>query len=337
MRPPIMESAMAEQPVTVFTPPRQPASNPSPATVTRADAPVRSAAQVDGTQSSPASTPAQRLWSEQRQRADEMHGYVDPATHAIVRQPDGQLVVKPRADGGAPEPGQPSRPQPTEAGPATVGADGKLHVGDYALSPEDIRGLLERKSAEDSRAANTPATADGFTLDLPADFELPPGTDGWAWDLNSPHTAALLGRAKEFAFAHGLDQPAFSGMLGLYAASQIAEERKFNEAKAAEVGKLGSNAAGRVDAVNTFLESQVGSELAGELRRTMVTAGQVKAYERIMRNFIGQGVSGNPGASRDGASSQPQRMSDEEYSKLSYHERISYAKKFQAQSNGSRK
>ena len=158
---------------------------------------------------------------------------------------------------------------------------------------------------------------------------MPPGTDGWAWDLENPHSAAQLGTLKQWAHANHLDQPAFSQLLSIYAGHQIAEERRFNAAKAAEVRKLGSNAAGRVDAVNTFLESQLGSELAGELRRTMITASQVRAYEVILRNFISQRVGGNPGGARDGAHAGPEKMSDADYNKLSYHEKLQYSAGFQ--------
>ena len=69
----------------------------------------------------------------------------------------------------------------------------------------------------------------------------------------------------------------------------------------------------------------------------MVTARSVEAYEKLMRNYISQGIGGNPAGARDGASSQPERMSDEQYNALSYHEKLSYAQRFQAQSNGSRR
>jgi hypothetical protein len=223
------------------------------------------------------------------------------------------------------------QPQP---GPASV-ADGKLRVGDLSLSADDIKSIMAEKAQRDSRAANTPKDAAGFDLSLPADFVLPPGVAEWKWDTETPTTAATLGAAKNFAFEHGLDQPAFSKLLALYASHEIAEQNRFNAARAAEVGKLGTNAAARIDSVNVFLESQVGSELAGELRRTMVTSGQVKAYEKLMRNFSSQGVSGNPAAARDGAGAGPERVSDEAYNKMSYAERQAYAARFdQRQFNG---
>jgi hypothetical protein len=329
---------MAEQ-VSVFTPPKAPATNAAPAVVEHRTEPVKSAAQIAGTQSHEPVTPAQRLWSEQRARADEMLGVVDPATHAIVREADGRLAVKPRADGGrsdtpAPDGGQ-QRPQP-QVGDARV-ADGRLVVGDVELTADQVKGLMAEKAARDSRAATMPKDAGGYSLDLPEGFELPPGTDEWKWNLEDPTSAALLGQAKEWAFAHQIDGPAFSKLLGLYASNQIADQQRFDQARKAEVAKLGPNISVRVDSVNTWLEAQVGSTLAHALRQTMVTARSVEAYEKLMRSFISQGVSGSPGRGRDGAASQPERMSDSDYSKLSYHEKQEYAARFQQQSNGSRR
>jgi hypothetical protein len=143
-----------------------------------------------------------------------------------------------------------------------------------------------------------------------------------------PVSGPLIGMAKEFAHKHGIDQDGFSKMMGLFASYQLNEERRFKEAQAAEVQKLGSNAPGRIDAIATFLESQVGSELAGALRRSMFTAQQVTAYERLMRNFVSQGVGGRPAGGRDGAGSQPERATEEQISRMSYSERQAYAAKF---------
>jgi hypothetical protein len=135
---------------------------------------------------------------------------------------------------------------------------------------------------------------------------------------------------QEFAFAHGLDQSGFSKMLAIYANRQLAEAAHFNQARRAEIEKLGSAAAARVDAMNMFLESQLGSELAGALRKTMFTADSVRAVERLMRNYVSQGVYASPGAARDGAHGRgPEKLSDEAYGKLSYHQKIQYAEDYQ--------
>jgi hypothetical protein len=325
---------MAEQPgISVFTPPKSAPANTAPAQVERNTAPVRSATSADGVQSSPASSPAERLWAEQRARTVAADVWQrDDVT--ITKNADGVLSVKPR-DGGAPavpdagaRPGQPGQqPQP---GDARV-ADGRLVLGDVELTTAQAKELMAEKAARDSRAATMPKDAAGYSLDLPEGFELPPDVSGWTWNLEDPVSSALLGQAKQFAFEHQLDGPAFSKMLGLYASNQLADQQRFDQARKAEIAKLGPNVSVRVDSVNTWLESQVGSTLAHALRQTMVTARSVEAYEKLMRSFVSQGVSGSPGAGRDGASSQPARMSDADYNGLSYHEKLSYAQKFQAQ------
>jgi hypothetical protein len=324
------------EPVTVFTPPKNPVVNQAPATPTRRDTPVNPAT-ASVVQSSPLQSEPEKRWAADRAKAAEGDPWqADPSRTMMVKDADGTVRAVPRTDAGVngvpPDAGR--QPQP---GSAAVGTDGRLVVGDLSLSADDIKSILAEKAARDSRAANTPKYAASYTLDLPRDFELPPGASEWKWDLENPTSAAQLGALKEWAFAHQLDQPALSKLLGIYAGHKIAEQQRFDAAKKAEVDKLGSAAPTRIDAVNTWLHAMVGSDLAHELRRTMVTAGQVKAYEQLMRSFVSQGVSGNPGAARDGAGSRgPERASQAEYDAMSYSEKQAYAARFdQRQFGGS--
>jgi hypothetical protein len=233
---------MVEQPgISVFTPPKASFQNSAPAQPVRTSAPVQPATSPVVT-SSPLQSEPEKRWASMRSAAIEGDPWqADPARTMMVKDVDGTVRAVPRTDGGVngvPQPeGQP-QPQP---GPAAVDTDGRLAIGDLRLSETDIRGLLERKGIEDSRRAQMPKDAASFGLDLPSDFEMPPGVAEWQWNLQDPVSAAMLGQAKEFAFAHGLDQPAFSKLLGLYVSNQIAEGQRFEAAKAAEVGKLGSN------------------------------------------------------------------------------------------------
>jgi hypothetical protein len=324
---------MPEQ-VTVFTPPKSPPVNPAPAVVERNTAPVKTATSAT-VQSSPDITPAQARWKADQDALVKADPWRDPNV-ALVKDPvTGVITARPRTDGGVNGVPQPDgQPQPQDdPGPAAVGADGKLRIGDLALSADDIKSLLAEKAERDSRAANAPSDASGYVLDLPKDFELPPGTE-FQWDLDAPHAAAQLGALKQWAFANHLDQSSFGQLLSIYAGHQIAEQRRLNEARAGEISKLGSNAAARVDAVSTFLEAKLGHELAGALRASLFTAGSIKALEQLIRVFVNQGVGGSPGAHRDGASSQPPRISDDEYSKLSYFEKQQYAQHFQQNGGG---
>jgi hypothetical protein len=320
--------------VTIFSPPKSPAVNTSPAVVERNTAPVHDVRAVTGTVSSPTVTPAQERWVAQQDAITRADPWSDPNV-VITKDAAGVVTARQRTDGGTngtPMPDAGAQPQPGQQ-PAV--ADGKVRIGELELSEADLRGLMERKSLEESRRAQMPATPGDYSLDLSPDFQYPPGIDGWAFDTQNPTTAALLGAAKEFAHTHGLDQPAFSKLLGLYASHEIAEQGRFAAAKAAELAKLGSNAVGRIDAVTTFLESQVGSDLTKALRLTMHTAKSVEAVERIMRNFTSQGVGGSPGAGRDAAHGQPSRVSDADYARMSYSEKQEYAARFdQRQFNG---
>jgi hypothetical protein len=160
---------------------------------------------------------------------------------------------------------------------------------------------------------------------------LPAGAQ-WTWDTADP---TLVGAARQFANEAGLSQEGFSKLLGIYAASRLGEDQRFASAKQAEIGKLGVNAPTRVDAVNVWLEAQLGQDLAAALRTTMLTAKSVEAYEGLIRRFVSQGVSGNPSAGRDGAPREPAKLSDSDYAKLTFAEKSQYAQQFdQSRFNG---
>jgi hypothetical protein len=157
---------------------------------------------------------------------------------------------------------------------------------------------------------------------------LPDGVKEFQFHLDDPTSAAILGQAKQFAFENGLDQAGFSKMMGLFASHQLNEQAKFNAVQKAELEKLGPNAAIRVDSVARWLEATAGTQYADALRRTLFTADQIKGIENIMRSFSGQGVHGNVGAARDGGPETPGKLSDEDYGRLSYHEKLVYAESF---------
>jgi hypothetical protein len=181
---------MVDQPqVSLFVPPKP--ANPQPAAPVHHTSHVRDARIVDGTRSNPPMSEPERRWKADFDEITRSDPWRDPSI-IISKNPDGTLSTRPRTGTGTtsgapadsstpPQPGEPPQPQP---GPASV-SDGKLIVGDLTLSADDIRGLMERKSLEDSRRANTPATAADFTLDLPSDFVLPAGSgiSEWKWDL----------------------------------------------------------------------------------------------------------------------------------------------------------
>jgi hypothetical protein len=314
---------MAEQPVTVFTPPREPARNTQPAAPARTSTPVQSA--TAGTVvSSPLQSEPEKRWAAEREAIKAADPWQQPPEKiAMIKGPDGVVRAYQRDSQGAPVPDAGGQ----QPGAPSV-ADGKLVLGDLQLTADQAKELMAEKAARDSRTASMPERAQDYALDLPSNFELPAGITEWKWNTEDPVSASLLGQAKMLAHELQLDQPAFSKLLGLHAAYQIADEQRFTEAKKAELAKLGPNAATRVDAIGTWLESQLGSKLATALRRSTFTAEQVHAYERLMRAFVSQGVTGNVGAGRDGGGAGPERVSQADYDRMSYTEKQAYAARF---------
>jgi hypothetical protein len=188
------------------------------------------------------------------------------------------------------------------------------------------------EAADISRKASLPPAAD-YKFEFAKDFQLPVGVE-WSWDTVDAQTNTAV---RQWAHANGISQESLSQLLGLYASDRIGEGQRIATAKAAELGKLGPNANTRVDAIGTWLEAMTGED--AKAFRTVLAqapmASTVKMFETLMRSFISQGVTGNPGASRDGAGSQPEKISDAEYAKLTYAEKQAYAAKFdQSRFNG---
>jgi hypothetical protein len=311
---------MAEPAVT----PAAPTPNLAPAV------PVHVPNAAPGTvQSNPDITPWQERWQADQDAITRERPWSDPNMLLQKDPRTGVITARPRdrsasdaPPGTGNQPQQPQRP----VGPAT--SDGtKLRIGELELSEADVRGLMERKGIEDSRKATMPASAQAYELKLPENFELPPGVAEFKWNLDDPLSSALLGSAKQFAFENGLDQGGFSRMMALYASHQLSEQARFAQVQRQQLEQLGPNAAGRVDAVATWLQAMAGPK-AESLRRSMFLADQVTAFETLMRNFVGQGVHGNVGAARDGGPETPGKLSDEDYGRLSYHEKLVYAENF---------
>ena len=203
-------------------------------------------------------------------------------------------------------------------------------AGKNELRGADLRTELDRltasEAAETSRKASVPAP-DKYELKFDADYKLPAGIE-WSWDAQD---VPLINEARAFANAAGLGQDQFSKLLGLYASSRVGEQQMLTNARAAELGKLGANANTRVDAVKTWLSAMAGDR-AGAMLRVLdhaPTASTVEAFETLISRFTSQGVTGNPAGSRDANSGrQPQRMSDADYAKLTYTEKLTYAQQF---------
>jgi hypothetical protein len=229
-----------------------------------------------------------------------------PSETAPAANPDGTVAARPGA---------------------TVTEDGRLKIGALELSPEDVTGLMERHALEQGRKATMPGTAAEYSLDLPADFQMPEG-QSFKFATDHPVMGPLIGQAKEFAIAHGLDQAAFSKMMSLYAASQVHEAQLISKAQAAEREKLGPMIAHRVDAVQQFIRGTVGDDkVAKALTQQILTADAVVGWEKIISKSTRQGAASFRQDGREPDAPRG-RVSEGEYNAMSSGERYAYSKSF---------
>jgi hypothetical protein len=168
-------------------------------------------------------------------------GPAEQSKFARVRNQNNDPTWQPRSDlapdpAPKPAPGEPPAPP---AAPASV-VDGKLRVGDYELSADDIASLMATKAQADLRATQVPADPSGYKPDLPADLQLPPGIE-FKIDTNDPAYKDLA----NFAHARGWSAQEFSTALGIFASREAREAARFNAAVAAEREKLGAMATDR--------------------------------------------------------------------------------------------
>jgi hypothetical protein len=202
-----------------------------------------------------------------------------------------------------------------------------LKVGDTEITESELRSLLEKKGLDDSRKLTLPADANGYKLKLPDDFVPPPGIE-FKFDEKNP----ALQQAREFAHKNGFSQEQFSSMVAIHAAAEVANTQNLKTARDAEVAKLGATGTARVTAIETFLKGHLGDELAKPFRTTLVMANQVKGWEIIMSK-LANGGAGTFSPSR--SPNEPARISDAEYSSMSYSQQKAYAERMSS-SNGRR-
>lgn len=168
-----------------------------------------------------------------------------------------------------------------------------------------------------------PESADGYEMRLPETFEFPDNAqfrrDDAFFDSNDPRMAL----ARNFAHANKLTQAQFENLIAVGVNADLAEQAAINEALKAEVEALGDKAKERVKAVADWLGAKLGGEAAAALVPMLMTATQVRAFERLMQLNRGA-VPGNPGAGREAGTSE---MSDDEYDGMSTSEKLAYARR----------
>jgi hypothetical protein len=223
-------------------------------------------------------------------------------------------VLRSDLEQAAPKPGD----QPAPASDGTT-----IKVGDVELTADQVKQLLVDKANADARKAAMPASPDGYEATLPADFKLPDGIE-WKVDPADP----LLADAKRWAHTRGLDQQAFSELVGLYTAAQAGSEAQIQTARQAEINKLGANGSMRVTALQTFFTGLVGSENAKAIDGMMATAGIVKALEAVHAKFSSQGAASFSQAHREPGAGAG-KVTDEQWVGMSDAAKLNYARSHQ--------
>ena len=165
--------------------------------------------------------------------------------------------------------------------------ESKVKFGDGTEYTESqVRDALAHQAEQAVRKQALPQSPDGYEVKLPADFRAPEGVK-FEFDMRDP----ALAQFRALAHARGMDQQTFSDALGVYAANKIAENQNLHKARAAELGKLGSAANSRIDAIETWLKSRIGAKagLFVAQMRNYPVAAMVEGFEDIIRGVSNQG------------------------------------------------
>jgi hypothetical protein len=191
--------------------------------------------------------------------------------------------AEPPAGSTPPEGTPPSGQQQQRAGDET-----RHKIGDLELTEAEVRGLMERHALEESRKLTQPTDPSQYKLDLPKNFTVPQGME-WNWDLSSMANKSAVEAAQSFAHKAGLSQEQFSELMGIYAGLELDRTQRYATAARAEVEKLGQAGSQRVTAIQQFIRSQIGDDLAPALLGVMSSAKAVEGFEKLMANFASQG------------------------------------------------
>lgn len=198
---------------------------------------------------------------------------------------------------------KPARPEgiPDKYWDATANAL-KVDPATLAADLKERDELQAFKAADEVRRNSLPQSAEGYKIELPADFQLPAGMT-FELDVKDPLYAA----AQKMAHAKGWSQQDFSEGIGLIASMKVAEQAQIDMARKAEVEKLGTTGPQRIDAVVRFfsgVDTTPDKSDAKAIASMLVTAKQVEAFERLITRFGSQGVTGFSQKHRDMSTSR---------------------------------
>jgi hypothetical protein len=168
----------------------------------------------------------------------------------------------------APPPAPPPPPTPPPPPPPPAATERPEWL------PENLWDATENKPVDFSTLrqppADLPSTADAYTL---------PTVEGVELDAADP----LIGILRTRAFANGLGQEEFAGIISDYA---VALKQSDDAAYEREMGQLGENRDARVTAVSNWLGAQIPAEEAKALTAGLTTAAAVQGLERLMNKGV---------------------------------------------------
>lgn len=204
-------------------------------------------------------------------------------------------------------------------------------VKDDAALTTHFNEIIARDAAAQSAKLALPQTVDAYKVELPASFQPPQGVEFKIDDANP-----LWAQAKVWAHKFGISQEAFAEGIGLIAGDRIATAQQVNDAKTAEIAKLGATGPARVDAVTTVFKATLGDADGALLASRMFTARDVEVAEKLVAKLTSQGAATFRGNGRE-PPTQPGRVSEAEYAAMTPAQKWDYSRSFdqrQFQSNG---
>lgn len=195
-------------------------------------------------------------------------------------------------------------------------AANRIAIDGAEYSTDDVRAALVERAEAQVRKTTLPQSPNDYKIENTPTFKAPEGVQ-FQWDMNDP----LLQQARQLAHKQGLGQDQFSSFLDIYAANKIGEMQRLGTARAAELSKLGSAAQNRIEAISTWLKSRAGSDaevLVNQMAR-FPHAGMIRAFEKIIQQFSGQGGAQFDQRGRTVEETNPGRIAN--YENMSFKER----------------
>lgn len=187
---------------------------------------------------------------------------------------------------------------------------------------KDFNDLRASKAQTDLRLAGVPKSPDDYKLALPQTYKAPVGPDGKPLDVKIDEADPRLPAARAWAHKFGLDQNGFSELLSIQVQADLADQQLVASGRAKEQEKLGVNGPARVDAIETWLTSKLGSDKGGALFARLTLSTDVEAMEDLINQFSTQGGGAFNQQHRDNGGAG--KLTEEEYQKLPLSERRQY-------------